>query len=143
MNPNLIRQSTSYVAQCNTVEDQDSPHHDPLSQRIPISTKITKCQNIIKFHFHILSSFFTYTIYHTSKERDLVSVWEKRVIWTRCWIILLMSFTISKTALGCASLSAFCEYFFRSSLSGPNHLATILAASFGSFENSPAPLSTT
>lgn len=92
---------------------------------------------------YFCSSFFTYTIYHRSKVRDLVRVWEKRVTWTRCWTILLMSLTMSKTALGCASLSAFCEYFFRSSLSRPNHLATILAASFGSFENTPAPLSTT
>uniref|UniRef100_A0A0A9G2W3 MGDG2 n=1 Tax=Arundo donax TaxID=35708 RepID=A0A0A9G2W3_ARUDO len=54
-----------------------------------------------------------------------------------------MSFTMSNTASGCASFSALREYLLNSSTSVLSHRATCLAASLGSLENTPAPLSTT
>ena len=55
----------------------------------------------------------------------------------------LMSLTISNTAFGCASLSAFSDILFSSSDLVLNHSATSLAVSFELRVKTPAPLSTT
>lgn len=53
------------------------------------------------------------------------------------------SCTILNTASGLASLSAFSDMVTSSCCFGPNHWDTILAISFGDFENFPHPFSTT
>lgn len=60
-----------------------------------------------------------------------------------CSVSWWMSLTMSKTASGCASFSAFWDIFFSTSGSGPNQRATRLAVCFELLENTPAPLSTT
>lgn len=54
-----------------------------------------------------------------------------------------ISFTISNTAVGCASLSAFSDIVLSSLVLVLNHSATILAVSLGLRVKTPAPFSTT